>query len=1244
MRRLQLLGPARVDQNQTTHSGAPEAVVAIPRFRSRRTVGLLGYLATEGRPVARDLLAALFWPDETSSKGRSNLSRELHNLARILPDCWAFNRQSVAFTPSVKTTVDLYQLRRLEKQERWAEAAELLGGEFLEGVTLDHNPVFENWLLGERERWRGRAETVLTHLIEGHTRRGKYSDALRQARRLLQLVPWDEGTHRQIMRLSAWTGQRGAALRQFESCKRALREQLDVDPDLETIDLYHQIQAGKLDLPPQLPAFLTEEKARHPFERPRFVGRESELAQLDAFIDGALDGQGRVVFVTGGPGRGKTALLDDFTQRAMERHPELLVAGGKCNAYSGLGDPYLPYREVMAMLTGDVEGRWDAGAISTNHARRLWATFSLVVQVLLDHGPHLLDVFVPGGALLSRASAAGEVYAPWLPRLREQVQRDWGRSTELEQSHLFQQATDVLAFVAQERPLLLILDDIQWADVASITLLFHLGRHLANANSKLLIACAYRPEEVALGHNGERHPLAKVMSEFKRTFGDVWVHLGQAEEVEERRFMDALLDSEPNKLGDGFRDALFDRTGSHPLFTLELLEAMQERGDLLKDGDGAWIEGHTLDWGMLPARVEAVIEDRIDRLDPELQDILAIASVEGEHFTAQVVAEVRNAPERSTLRRLSGDLERRHRLVREQDEVYTGRRRLSRYRFGHVLFQDYLYKRLPQGERRLLHWEVAGAMETLYQGQLDEMAVQLAHHFGHAGDHGQAFYYFALAGERAAHLFASGEAINHYTRAIQLAEKVHLDVVSLAGLYQGRGQACETVGDFEGARADYETALKFARDAGEQQVEWRALLDLGKLWRSRDYHHAWDCFETALELARRADDLAVLAQSLNWMGNWYANDEKPQRAVAYHQEALKIVEQWGDRQELANTLDLLGIANLLGGDLNSSIHYYNRAIPLFRELDERIRIASSLIGRATLISALVWLGLVPVIPSPNAPNDFKEALRIAGEIGSTQDQAWVYWSSGLFHMVQGRFGRALEDSKNALRIASEIEHREYVVASRNSLGNCYVELFALEQAREHHEESLNLAETLHSATMINLCGGSLANAYLMSDDLRSAQVCLERMISPETPMDTVSKRYCWIRRAELALAKDDPPLALDITDRLIASAPGISPGRVITYLWKLKGDALAMMGQTEQACLLYHAAIENAEATGERFLLWRLHAGLGQLYRAVGHLEVAEKEYSTARSLIDELATSVPDETLKDGFRQGTDRVLGKPS
>ena len=161
------------------------AVIAVPLFARLGLGAVLGYLVAERRSVARDFLAALFWPDEATSKARGNLRRELHNLAQVLPGCWDLDRQAVAFVPSDGVVIDLDTIQQLQGEKRWLEAAGLLGGEFLEGVYLDGNLEFERWLLGERERWRGRAETILKRIIEGHTRRGQYTDALRQARRLL---------------------------------------------------------------------------------------------------------------------------------------------------------------------------------------------------------------------------------------------------------------------------------------------------------------------------------------------------------------------------------------------------------------------------------------------------------------------------------------------------------------------------------------------------------------------------------------------------------------------------------------------------------------------------------------------------------------------------------------------------------------------------------------------------------------------------------------------------------------------------------------------------------------------------------------------------------------------------------------------------------------------------------------------------------------------------------------------------
>jgi ABC-type oligopeptide transport system substrate-binding subunit len=369
----------------------------------------------------------------------------------------------------------------------------------------------------------------------------------------------------------------------------------------------------------------------------------------------------------------------------------------------------------------------------------------------------------------------------------------------------------VLHDVAASHPLLLILDDLQWADTASLSLLFHLGRRLAGC--RVLIGCAYRSEEVALGRDGQRHPLERILAELKRTFGDVWIDLGHVDKLEARGFVDEVLETQPNRLGEGFRRSLFERTEGHPLFTVELLRALQERGDLVQDEDGRWVEGGALDWGPLPARVEAVIEERVGRLGGELGEILAAASVQGEEFAAQVVAGVCGIRERDVIRKLGWALDKRHRLVVERGSGQVGPRRLHLYRFRHSLFQQHVYGELGEIERRLLHGDVGSVLEELYGEQTEEITSQLAWHFSQAGEVDKAIDYLLLAGDRSRFLNAGQEAIAHYQQALALLKE--------SEDYERAGQTLMKLGlaqhlsfDFRSSSQAYRGASALRKKAG----------------------------------------------------------------------------------------------------------------------------------------------------------------------------------------------------------------------------------------------------------------------------------------------------------------------------------------------------------------------------------------------------------------------------------------------
>ena len=779
---LYLFGPPRFELE-----GAPLEI------ERRKAIALLVYLAVTGQSYSRDALATLLWPEYDQSRARAALRRTLSVLNKALQGSpLEIDRETVALKQSQEVWIDLDQFRQqlMAWQEHGhpegelcpacratlAEAVALYRADFLAGFTLPDSPDFEEWRFFQNENLRRELAGALTRLISCHTAQADYEAGLGYARRWAALDPWHEPAQRCLMELYAWSGQPAAALRQYQEYTRMLQAELDISPSEELTALYERIRVGKVSqkaetparpedsttLPGAAPSFLTS-ASPPPTASPPFVAREPELAQLQGYLEKMLAGQGQVVLITGDAGSGKTALAHEFARRAQHTRADLIVAGGNCNAYTGLGDPYLPFREILGLLSGDIEHTWTQGAMTPENAQRLWAVGPLFTQILREHGPDLMDRFVSGPTLTRGAAgpAPGQPDGLKPAGKRPEPQVAPGQVVEAAQEDLFEQLTNALQALTQKQPLLLLIDDAQWADVASISLLFHLSRKLAGCRMLLLVA--YRSDELGLGRNGQRHPLESVINEIKRLYGQAQLDLSQ---LRDQNFVEAFLDVQPNRLGPAFRATLYQRTQGHPLFTVELLRAMQERGDIVQDEQGRWIEGATLNWEALPARVEAVIEERINRLGEELREILAVASVEGETFTAQVAARVQKIDERPLLRQLSQVLEKQHRLLREQGELQVGDRFLSRYQFAHTLFQQHLYHQLSAGERRLLHGEIAAALEELYAGRTEEITVQLARHYREAGQVEQAVIYLLRAGDQARGLHAHQEAIELYQQAL----------------------------------------------------------------------------------------------------------------------------------------------------------------------------------------------------------------------------------------------------------------------------------------------------------------------------------------------------------------------------------------------------------------------------------------------------------------------------------------------
>jgi adenylate cyclase len=1205
------------------------AGVPITGLDSGKTLALLCYLAVTGRPHLRPTLAGLLWGEMPEANAHNNLRKTLSKLRPLVGSHLSVTRQAVAFNQDSPYWLDVDVFESVARctatvpaeVQQLQEAVALYRGDFMEGFYVRQAPAFEEWVLAQRARLRELALQGLHTLAAYHTRRGESGHAagIDYTTRLLALDPWREEAHQQLMLLLAHSGQRSAALAQYETCCRLLAEELGVEPGEQTTRLYEQIRDDKMDIPLVTPALMGQRAPALPppsflqegardVELPVFVARERELAWLAESLNQAIEGQGHVLFVTGGPGQGKTALLGEFARRAMDAHPALLVARGSCNAYAGVGDPYLPFREVMGLLTGDVEPLWAAGAISHDQARRLWQALPVAVEALVAHGPHVVPTLVLGEALLARAEMACST-APWLMRLRESVEQGRAGSDRLQQSYLFQQVSNVLHALAKVHPLLLILDDLQWVDRTSIGLLFHLGRRLAG--HRILIAGAYRPEEVDLNHfstgQGELHPLEKVLNEFKCQFGDVWLDLGQAKEAEGRGFVNAFLDTEPNRFGLAFREALHRHTGGHPLFTVELLRTMQERGDLVQK-EGHWVEGPALDWDVLPARVEAVIEERVGRLEEELRELLTVASVEGEEFTAQVLARVEDISERQLLRTLSRELEKHHRLVREDGELQVGRQRLSRYQFVHALFQSFLYHRLGAGERRLLHRQIAAVLEALYEGCPEELAAiapQLARHY--AGDAERERHYARLAGERAAAHFANAEAVSYFSQALDLTPEKDLD--TRYDLLLAREKVYDLQGEREAQQRDLLTLEELAQALDDNQKRAEVALRQARYYElTGEYAAALTAAQAAVGRAQASQDLGrEAAGSLRWgeallrQGDYEAARARLEGALALARDAGEPHSAGLLKRMEATILHALGVVSMYQSDYAGSQSFYERSLHIQRQIGNRQ-------GEAKALDSLGMLFFYQSDYGPARDLD-EQALQIQREIGDLFGESRTLGNLGVIVLDQGLYARSRTYYEQARHIFQEIDDPLGVGIILGNLGEVLMYQGDYAGASAHCERAVHILREIghqRGEAMILTYFGEVSLAL---GRYREARTCFEQALHLSRKIDyqfseghaltglSLFFHYLGDNETALKYGQQAIPVAQEIRDR---------PRQCSAYM--RLGHALAGLGHLAEAEDAYQRALDIRRDLGQPHLATEPLAGLARVSLALGDLAQAHTQ------------------------------------
>ena len=907
---------------------------------------------------------------------------------------------------------------------------------------------------------------------------------------------------------------------------------------------------------------------------PVLIGREHHLATLRQLVERARSGEAGLALISGEAGVGKSRLVSAIKTYAAEQG--FLLLQGQCFP-TDLTYPYAPLLDLLRSL-------------------------------MVSRAPAI--------SLASLQELAHDIY-PLLPELvSDQPARPVQLEPEQEKRRLFAVLATFFLRLSTASPVLMSIEDVHWSDDTSLDFLHYLARR--STAHPLLLLVTYRQDEM-------RPELRSWLAQLDREHLAQEIHLDHLSRGDLDAMLSAIFRQQQTSfdmrrfLHGELLDTLYALTEGNPFFVEETLRALMIEGDIFYT-HGYWNRKPFGD-ARIPRSIQDAVQRRTGQLSEAARHVLTLAAVAGRHFDFVLLQFLTNFDEQQLLLVMKE-------LVAAQLVVEVSS---EQFAFRHALTRQAIYTQLLARERANVHRTIAETIEQFPAATPDAHVEDLAYHFYKARDWQKTLDYAQRAAEKALRFYTHRAAIDYLTWALEALAS--LSQQPTPALYRARGLAYDTLGEFEQAQQDYTRSLEAARERQDRIAEWQSAIDLGFLWAGRDYTQAETWFRQALNLSQALNDPTLHAHSLNRIGNWYVNVEQPQEALRYHHEALRIFQEHHDEPGAAETLDLLGMTGYLGGDLLQGTTDYQSAIALFEQAGNRSGLASSLATLALGGPTFQTDTMVSAVSLTVATQDTERALRIACEIGQRSAEAYALFQLGLCLGSQGEYGPAFSATQQGLSIAEEIEHRQWQAAAHTVLGGIYSGILAYVEAREHFERALALARKSSSLFWTRLATGYLASLTIAQNDSVGAEKLLQREFDPEISDYTMAQRMLWCAAVELALAQAKPGRALEMIDRLFTADIRASDGKSGLRVLKLRGESLAAMQRFAEAETMYKAALEIASTHGVRPAHWRVCLALGNLYQAQERRVEAEEMFSAARTLIEEIAATIPQKPLQEQFQ-----------
>jgi DNA-binding SARP family transcriptional activator/predicted ATPase len=867
--RAQFFGGFLLALDQTPLTGLDQ-----PRYQ-RLLAFLLLHRST---PLSRQRIAFLFWPDSTDAQARTNLRNLFYRLRQVWPEMEKWVETSgpeVGWLAEDAIEVDVERFEQAldaaggtdERDRRESllhQAIDLYAGDLLPDI-------YDDWALQARERLRSLYAQALEQLAQLYEEDQRYAEAIECCQQRLRHEPLQENVYRDLMRLYAASDDRAAALRIYHTCATTLERELGVEPSPQTRQAYERLLNFAIGSRPEAPV-------THALP---LVGRQRESRQMYALWQEVTRKQSRLLLISGEAGIGKTRLAEDLVERVRRQGH----AAATARSYAAEGG--LAYAPVAEWL------RSPALHNALEQVDDIWLVESArLLPEILQRRPNLPT---PGP-----------------------LQEDWQRQ------RFFEGLARLLA--AAPQPLLLLLDDMQWADPATLEWLHFLLR--SSLPLRLLLVGTVRREAV-----DSDHPLAQLTRHLQMAGRLREVALGPLSAGDTARLAEQAAGK---SLSADAQTRLFQMSEGHPLYLVETVRAKE----------GYWVSDIDADdttptpniqspISALPPKIQAVIGARLAQLSAAARQLAGLAAVMGRAFTFAILA---GASDR-------GDDE----LVQALDELWqrgiVAEQGADAYDFSHGYIREVAYGELSRVRRRLLHRRVAVALENLYAAELDAMGGRIGAHYEAASEPARAVHHYFRGGEHALSAYLPAQAVDLFAQAVALAQTDEQKVNALFGL----GRAHFAAEAYAAAVEAYQQALALVAATGT--LRGRLLYAIADVYYSAlyDLAAAEPYIRQALAASEAVEDWETVSRSLSLLGQhhssrWGNLDEE----TRLNGQALAIARRTDNRWREGRVLADLAFMQGQQSDFAAAAESAGQALDLLQETDDRAGLAFvwNILGRA----------------------------------------------------------------------------------------------------------------------------------------------------------------------------------------------------------------------------------------------------------------------------------------------------------